>query len=184
MSPSPSSFFGQPQRNRVFAMEGLFTKVDRTTTFIGRAVAQFYFLLASITLYEVVMRYFFHAPTMWAFEMVMLLCAMAWMLSVGFVTQQQGHIAITIFYVISPKRVQWWLDVFANVVGVLVLGTLTYASWPLMRDALVMYELSGTAFNSPEPMITKTVLFLGALMYVVQLVVNTVRHLQTYGSWR
>ena len=165
-------------------MDGLFRKIDLTMTFIGRAVGQFYFIIACMTLYEVIMRYFFDSPTMWAFELVILLCGTAWMLSVGYVTQQKSHIAITILYVISPPRTQWYLDAFSNIVGLIAVTTLAYACWPLMRDALEMYELSGTSFNSPEPMILKTVLFLGCAMYSVQLAVNTVRHLQSFGDWR
>ncbi len=165
-------------------METFLRPVDTVTTFIGRAAGQLYFMLACITFYEVVMRYVFHAPTMWAFEVVMVLCATAWMMSVGYVTQQKGHIAITIVYVLSPAPVQWWLDTFSNVVGVLALGTLAYAAWPMMVEAYRLHELAGTAFNSPEPMIAKTILFLGAAIYVVQLLVNTARHLKTYGHWK
>ena len=47
-----------------------------------------------------------------------------------------------------------------------------------------MHELSGTAFNSPEPMIAKTVLVLGSGIYALQLLVNTIRHLQTFNGGR
>ncbi len=165
-------------------MESLFRGVDRFTTFTGRAVAQLYFILACITVFEVVMRYLFNAPTMWAFELVIILCATAWMLSVGYITQQQGHIGITILYVMAPERTQWYLDLFSNVMGLLAVSTLCYASWPMMHDALTMHELSGTAFNSPEPMIAKTVLVLGSGIYALQLLVNTIRHLQSFNGGR
>lgn len=165
-------------------MESLFKAVDRFSTFTGRAVGQFYFILALITCYEVIMRYLFNAPTMWAFELVMLLCGIVWMLSVGYVTQQKGHIGITVLFVLAPRPVQWYLELFADVAGLLATATLAYACWPLMYDALTMHELSGTSFNSPEPMIAKTVVFLGASMYALQLLVNTLRHLQAYRDWR
>lgn len=165
-------------------MESVFKGVDWFTTFIGRAVGQLYFILACITVFEVMMRYLFNAPTMWAFELVIILCATAWMLSVGYITQQQGHIGITVLYVMAPPRVQWYLDAFSNIMGLLAVATLCYASWPLMHDAITMYERSGTAFNSPEPMIAKTVLVLGSGIYTLQLLVNTIRHLQTFSDGR
>jgi TRAP-type mannitol/chloroaromatic compound transport system permease small subunit len=161
-------------------MEPLMKAIDRTTTFIGRAVGQLYLLLATITVYEVVMRYVFNMPTMWAFELVIIMCATAWMLSVGYITQQQGHIGITILYLMMPPKVQWYLDLFSNVVGFLAISALCYASLPLMHDAFSMQELSGTSFNSPEPMIAKTVLVLGSGIYALQLFVNTIRHLQQF----
>ncbi|MBC8159271.1 MAG: TRAP transporter small permease subunit [Alphaproteobacteria bacterium] len=161
-------------------MERLFTAVDRFTTFTGRAVAQLYLLLATITVYEVVMRYLFNKPTLWAFELVIIMCATAWMLSVGYITQQKGHIGITILYLMMPPKVQWYLDLFSNVVGFFAISALCYASVPMMHDALTMHELSGTAFNSPEPMIAKTILVMGSGIYAVQLLVNTIRHLQEF----
>lgn len=165
-------------------MEPLLNAIDRFTTFTGRAVGQLYLILATITVYEVVMRYLFNAPTMWAFELVMILCGAAWMLSVGYITQQKGHIGITILYVLAPKRTQWFMDLFSYVMSFLAIGILGYASWPLMRDALVMGELSGTAFNSPEPIVAKTMLFLGCLIYFVQLLANLIRHIREFGEWR
>lgn len=165
-------------------MEAIFKAIDRFTTFTGRAVGQFYFILAVITVYEVVTRYFLHISNMWVFELVLLLCGVAWILSVGYVTQQKGHISITILYLVMPRRVQWYMDLFSNVVGLGVMLILAYAAWPPMRDAISMGELSGTAFNSPEPMIAKSVLVIGALMYALQLLVNLIRHLREYGQWR
>lgn len=165
-------------------MEQLFKGIDRVTTFIGRAVGQFYFIIACITIYEVVMRYFFNKPTMWAFELAILLCGMAWILSVGYVTQQKGHISITILYLMSSQRVRWYLDLLSDVMGLIAIGILGYAAWTPAHEAISMHELSGTPFNSPEPMIVKSVLVIGCVLYEIQLLVNTIRHLRTYGSWR
>mgnify|MGYP000010259824 CR=1 FL=1 len=165
-------------------MEQLFNGVDRVTTFIGRAVGQFYFIIACITMYEVVLRYFFNKPTMWAFELAILLCGMAWILSVGYVTQQKGHISITILYLMSPPKVRWYLDLLSDVMGLVAIGILGYAAWKPAHEAISMHELSGTPFNSPEPMITKSILVVGCALYFIQLLVNTIRHLRTYGSWR
>jgi hypothetical protein len=42
-------------------------------------------------------------------------------------------------------------------------------------------ERSGTSFNSPEPLILKTLLFVGAVLYSLQLVVNLIKHLTGHG---
>ena len=87
--------------------------IDHLSHFSGLAVAQFYILCAGVTLFEVTMRYVFNAPTQWAFEVAMTLCACAWMLSAGFVTLKNLHIGITVFYIMAKKPVQWWLDFIA-----------------------------------------------------------------------
>ncbi len=95
--------------------------IDRFSRFLGLSVGQFYLLCAFVTLWEVVARYVFHAPTSWAFEVVMVLCATAWMLSVGYVTSHRRHIGITVFYVMASDNTRWWLDLLAMMVGVIAL---------------------------------------------------------------
>jgi TRAP-type mannitol/chloroaromatic compound transport system permease small subunit len=156
--------------------------IDHVSQFLGLAAGQLYLLCAVITTYEVVMRYVFHSPTQWAFEMVMVLCASAWMLSVGYVTRHERHIGITVLYVMAPRRVQWFLDLFALVVGLLAVAILTYAAWEPAARAVTRIERTGSAFNSPQPAILKAMLVVGALLYCAQLVVNLIRHLRTWSA--
>lgn len=65
--------------------------VDHFSRFTGLAVGNLYLIAAGATMWEVIARYVFNAPTQWAFEVVMVLCACAWMLSAGFVTLLQCH---------------------------------------------------------------------------------------------
>jgi TRAP-type mannitol/chloroaromatic compound transport system permease small subunit len=152
--------------------------IDRLSRFLGLAAAQLYLVCALITTYEVVMRYLFNAPTQWAFEVVMVLCASAWMLSVGYITANRSHIGITVLYVMAPRRVRFLLDLFANLVGIAAVGVLAYAAWEPMVRALERIERSGSAFNSPQPTVLKTMLVAGAGLYLVQLAVNLVQLLR------
>ena len=68
------------------AFDGLGQSVDHVSRFVGLAVGNLYLMAAFCTLWEVIARYVFNAPTQWVFEVVMVLCASAWMLSAGFVT--------------------------------------------------------------------------------------------------
>jgi len=106
------------------------SSVDHFSRFLGLAVGNLYLLAAFCTLWEVIARYFFHSPTQWVFEVVMVLCASAWMLSAGFVTLQKRHIGITVFYLMATERTRWWLDLFAMVVGV-------FALYMLVSDTLI-----------------------------------------------
>ena len=153
--------------------------VDHVSRFLGLAVGNLYILCAAVTLYEVVARYVFNAPTQWAFEVVMVLCATAWMLSAGFVTLQKRHIGITVFYVMASDRARWWLDLFAMVVGVFALYMLISDTLIRALDSIDLVERGGTGWNSPLPMILKTVLVLGLFLYLMQLLMNLSRHFQS-----
>ncbi|MEO1793042.1 MAG: TRAP transporter large permease subunit [Pseudomonadota bacterium] len=152
--------------------------VDHFSRFTGLAVGNLYLIAAGATMWEVIARYVFNAPTQWAFEVVMVLCACAWMLSAGFVTLQKRHIGITVFYLMAPERVKWWLDLFAMVVGVFALYMLTSDTMMRALESIDLIERAGSAFNSPLPMMLKTVLCAGLLVYLVQLLVNLFRHFE------
>ncbi|MEO0620738.1 MAG: TRAP transporter large permease subunit [Pseudomonadota bacterium] len=156
-----------------------FSFVDHISRFSGLAVAQLYLICAAVTVYEVIARYVFNAPTSWAFEVVMVVCAVAWMISAGYVTLKKRHIGITVFYIMAGARTQWALDFFAMAVGVAALFMLADDTLVRALDSIDLVERAGTAFNSPEPMVLKTVLCLGAMIYLLQLLVNLWRHFES-----
>jgi TRAP-type mannitol/chloroaromatic compound transport system permease small subunit len=162
-------------------MRALLDGMDRVSQFLGLAVSHFYLVCALITGYEVIMRYVFNAPTLWAFEVVMVTCAAAWVLSGAYVTMRRGHIAITVLYQYTKGWTRWWLDLFIQLVALASMSTLVYALWEPVRSALTGIERSGSSFNSPEPTVLKTLLFVGALLYALQMLANLIRHLQKSG---
>ncbi len=153
--------------------------IDRFSRFLGLSVAQFYILCAFVTLWEVVARYVFDAPTSWAFEVVMVLCATAWMLSVGYVTSHKRHIGITVFYLMAGNDTRWWLDLFGMVVGVFALYMLATDTLVRALESIDIIERYGSAFNSPQPMMLKTALIGGAVLYLAQLLTNLHRHFRS-----
>ena len=166
-----------PKDESVFLPEpGPFRFIDHFSKFSGLAVSQLYLIAALCTIYEVVSRYVFNAPTQWAFEVVMVLCATAWMLSAGYITLHKRHIAINVLYLMAGDRGKWYLDLFAYVVGVIALWLLADDAIVRALDSIRMTEKMGSAWNSPQPLVLKTMLVIGALMYLVQLLVNMHRH--------
>lgn len=163
-------------------MNAIIRAVDRLNQFIGLSVSHLYLICVAITIYEVAMRYLFNSPTQWAFEVVMVVCASAWALSGGYLAMRRSHIAITVVYERTKGRVRWYLELFILMVSIAAMFTFAYALWEPMRDAVTAVERSGTSFNSPEPMILKTLLFVGAVLYGVQLVVNLVKLLSGSGQ--
>ena len=162
-------------------MNALMRAVDRLNQYVGLSVCHLYMICAAVTVYEVAMRYFFNAPTQWAFEVVMVVCASAWALSGSYVTMRRSHIAITVLYEHVHGRGKWWLDLFILLISQAAMSTFAFALWDPMVHAVSSLERSGTSFNSPEPLILKTLLFVGAVLYCLQLVVNLIKHLTGHG---
>jgi len=159
-------------------MSGLLRGIDRVSQFIGLSAAHFYLVCALITAYEVILRYFFNQPTLWAFEVVMVVCAAGWVMSGPYVTMRNAHIAITVAYQYTKGAVRWWLDTFIFAMSILAMSILAYALYGPMVEAIHVVEKSGTSFNSPEPVILKTLMFFGAALYALQSLANLIGHLQ------
>jgi len=167
------------EKDRAGLVGILTASIDRCSRFLGLSVAQFYIICAFVTLWEVVARYVFDAPTSWAFEVVMVLCATAWMLSVGYVTSHKRHIGITVFYLMAGADTRWWLDLFGMVVGVFALYMLATDTLVRALESIDIVERYGSAFNSPQPMMLKTALIGGAVLYLAQLLTNLHRHFRS-----
>ena len=150
--------------------------IDHISHFAGLAVAQFYMVAAAVTVYEVTMRYLFNAPTQWAFEIVMVLCASSWMVSAGYVTLKRRHIGITVFYLMADWRWRWRLDLLAFVIGIIALFLLLTETTEHALKAIDIVERTGSGFNSPMPTVLKTLQAVGATLYLAQLFRNLHSH--------
>ncbi|WP_218186391.1 TRAP transporter large permease subunit [Terasakiispira papahanaumokuakeensis] len=156
-----------------------YTAIDHLSHFSGLGIAMLYLVAAGATLWEVIARYVFHAPTQWAFEVVMVLCAATWMLSSGYITLKNRHIGITVIHGMVSERARWWLDLFALCTGIVALFLLLSDASIRAYTALSHVERTGSAFNSPMPMLLKLLLALGGFLYLAQLIVNLYRHVRS-----
>ncbi|MEZ5837122.1 MAG: TRAP transporter large permease subunit [Geminicoccaceae bacterium] len=156
--------------------------VDHISHFSGLGISMVYVVAAGATLWEVFSRYVLHAPTFWAFEVVMVLCAAAWMGSAGYITLKQRHIGITVFHQLAGDLGRWWLDLFAMIVGIIALFLLLSDASIRAYSSIAQVERTGSAFNSPMPMMLKSLLMVGGFLYLAQLTANLHRHVT--GKWR
>jgi TRAP-type C4-dicarboxylate transport system permease small subunit len=152
--------------------------VDALNRFLGEKLCWLYLAAVLVTAYEVVMRYLFNAPTTWAFELTVLLCATCYLLSGGYVTQKRAHITITAVVMFLPERFRWWQELFAMLVGIAAMSLLVWSAWgPAVRAASIV-ERTGSAWNPPNPAIIKPLIAVGGALIVLQLLVQLWRHLR------
>ncbi|MDH3661990.1 MAG: TRAP transporter small permease [Alphaproteobacteria bacterium] len=152
--------------------------IDRLNRLLGEYVCYLYLVAVVVTTYEVVMRYLFNAPTSWAFELTVLMCGICYLLSGGFVTGQRKHIAITALYDLASPKLKWQLDIAAMIVGIAAMSLLVWAAWKPAMKAIRLVERTGSAWDSPSPAIIKPMIAIGALLIVLQLIVQLYRHIK------
>ncbi|NVO24640.1 TRAP transporter small permease [Donghicola sp. C2-DW-16] len=152
--------------------------MDGVSVFVGQACSVLFFACIGVSAYEVVARYGFDAPTLWSTELAMTLCASAWVLSVGYVTERHRHISITMLEILVGERVWRVFRLIQMIVATGAVITLSMALYHPAAKVLSRTEYSGTALNSIQPTYLKVLIFVGCIFYILQLLANIIRWAQ------
>jgi TRAP-type mannitol/chloroaromatic compound transport system permease small subunit len=88
-------------------------KIDRFTDVIGLGVAWLNVPLVLAVSYEVVARYFFHAPTIWVFDVTYMLYGTIFMLGAAYALHLGAHIRTDFFFETWSTRTKGLIDSIA-----------------------------------------------------------------------
>ncbi|MEN2977521.1 TRAP transporter small permease (plasmid) [Tistrella bauzanensis] len=126
-----------------------------------------------ILIQEVILRYVFNAPTIWAHETTIFLCAVAFVYGGLYCTARDSHIRVVLFYDIAHGRIRQTLDVAISLVCMAASGFFAWAAWQLVARAIFRpdgsfrLETSGSAWDPAFPAYLK--LFLLAVLGLMTL---------------
>ncbi|MDV7202345.1 TRAP transporter small permease [Roseovarius sp. 10] len=98
-------------------------------------------LIVAIYAYEVTMRYFFVAPTMWASDFVSFLLLFSVFLVMPWLTREGGHVAVTLLPDMLPERLGSLLLRLGWIAGS---AACLWAAWISLQENIVLFE-RGTA---------------------------------------
>ena len=148
--------------------------LDRIALWLGRAVAWCFAAIVAIMVYEVVARYGFNAPTVWAHEVSVLLAAIGFVFGGAYCMAEGTHMRVTVLVENRPglARISEWLGLVA---GVIYLSGLAFAAWRMAERAVWRFsisgawdpERSGSTLNSALPAYLKALLFIGASLFLL-----------------
>lgn len=152
---------------------------------LAHGAAWLFLVAIAISAYEVVMRYVFTAPSAWVNETTTALCAVAFALGGAWCMAQGEHVRITFLLDRVHGRPRQALEILALVVGVVYLGGLGYALIGQASDAVWRFgaggrwtpELTPGPPNWPLPSITKSVLALGTVLFLLVTLTHLARRL-------
>ncbi|SFJ58283.1 TRAP transporter small permease subunit [Jannaschia pohangensis] len=151
---------------------GLF---DRLSCFLGRVVMALIAVMVCVMLYEVLLRYVFEKPTLWANEVTLWLAGFTFLLSGLYAMQQRSHIRIYLLYDIMPRWAQRTCDVISTLLIVVFAFFLVWGGWGEATQKFLRWELYGTAFNPPLPATIKPAILLVIVLVALQAVANLFR---------
>ena len=127
-----------------------------------------------VMFYEVVSRYVFIKPTLWANELSIWLAALVFLMSGLYAMQQRAHIRI---YIIYDKFPTWGRRV-SDTVSVALIWifaiSLTWGGFNEARDKFFRGETMGTAWDPPIPATVKPAILIVVAFVAIQALSNLI----------
>lgn len=142
--------------------------VDRISLGLGRGLSVLFLVAVLLTVYEVVMRYAFNAPTIWVHDMVIVLSAVCFIFGGPLASQQRSHIQMASYFDKASPRVRSALDQLCHVLAAAFLGMFLFGALKVAIPSLELMETSGRAWDVPIPAFLKATLVLGAALMLAQ----------------
>ena len=92
--------------------------------------------------YEVVSRYIFDAPTIWAHQASYLMFGMQYLLAGGFALLHGDHVRVDVVYIKLPRRAQIGMDIFTSTFFFIFAIALAGTCWRFFIDSYDMGEVT------------------------------------------
>lgn len=150
------------------------TRLDRVSVFMGRVTMMLIILLTSVMIYEVILRYVFERPTLWANELSLWLAGFVFLLAGLYAMQQRSHIRIFLLYDVCPRWLQRTFDCISTFLIVLFAFFLIYGGYGEAFQKFMRWETFGTAFDPPIPATLKMMVLIIIALVALQAVINLV----------
>jgi len=152
--------------------------IDRISEVSGFVAAWLIAPLIAAMCYEVIARYVFHAPTIWAYELTYLLTGAGWLLGMAYTLRFGAHIRIDVVYLNFSPRNQARVDVIGYVF--LLLPFLIWLVTALDDRALATFrsgEKTGQSAWNPPLWPFRAVFFVSFLLLTLQIIAELIRKL-------
>lgn len=159
-------------------LDAILSFVDNVNEWVGRILTYGVFVMFILVLTEVIRRYFFNSPTVWANELTQLVFGTYVILSGGHILARNGHVNVDIFYARLSGKTKAIIDIITFSVFALFCGMLLYYGGSLAWESLSTFEHSQSAWNPPlYPF--KLMIPLAALLLLLQGIAKLIRDIRT-----
>lgn len=157
----------------------LFLKfADKMSEATGKLFAWLIVGLVGGLMYEVIARYVFNAPTIWAYDITYMIYGAHFMMGAAWLLYARGYVRIDVFYRLLPPRWQGGVDAFLFLVLFFpVMVVLLYKGIPYAAFSWSLKETSTAGAWSPPIYPLKTVLPMAIILLMLQGVAEFIRSL-------
>lgn len=130
--------------------------------------------MLAIMIWEIVMRYFFNAPSQWAYEISLFLYGGYIVLGGAYTHLAGGHVNVDIIWGQLPPRGRALLDVLTSVFAFLFLGVLF---WVSLKITINSWQIGETTMSHWKPIYypLRTTLPVGCFLFLMQVLAKLIR---------
>ncbi len=157
-------------------MNKLLFTVDKMSTFVGKVFSWLIVSLTFLITWEVFSRYALDAPHDWAFDLMIQMYGMLFMMSGAYTLSKNNMVRGDVLYGFFPPRLQAGLDLTLYFVFFLPgMTALIWAGYIYAGESWAIWEHSGITANGPPVYQFKTIIPLAGGFMLIQGIVEIIR---------
>lgn len=131
-------------------------------------------LIVIVMFYEVVSRYVFARPTLWANELSLWIAAFVFLLAGQYAMQQRSHIRIYVIYDMMPRFFQKASDILSLALLLFFVFAMVWGGYDDAMRRFLRMETFGTAWDPPIPGIVKPAILIIIVLVAIQAISNLI----------
>lgn len=149
--------------------------VNQISEFCGKLAAWMFFIIAVMITYEVVARYVFLAPTIWAEEMSQFFQIWATYLAAAYVLKHRKLISIDSVVSKFSPRTQWFFDLFSLTFIAVFCAVAIYYGSLILIESIQVGRATSTMMAVPKWM-TESAIPIGFSLLLLQTIAEITNH--------
>ncbi len=123
--------------------------VERVNLLLGYCSGLGILAMGIILFYEVIARYFFNSPTIWAQEISIYLFIWTMLAGAAYTLQVGKHVRIDLLIIRFSVKTQNFLEFVTSIFGMLFSAYVTVQGWNMLKATLKYHKLSATPLRVP-----------------------------------
>jgi TRAP-type mannitol/chloroaromatic compound transport system permease small subunit len=148
-------------------IDAILKVIDFINDWVGKVFSFLIIAVMCIMTFETVMRYIFHAPTIWASDTSWIIAGIYFLFGGAYAMRRGAHVNMDVVYKLFKPRVRATIDVFMALVFFLFCFILIYYGIPFASRSLMTHELTTPPSNLPV-YFTKTALPVAVILMALQ----------------
>ncbi|MFC1870853.1 TRAP transporter small permease subunit [Chloroflexota bacterium] len=153
--------------------------IDRISELVGKAASFLVLPLAGVMGYDVIARYVFNAPTIWAHETTTFLFGALSILGIAYTLKVNGHINVDIIHKRFSPRARAIVDIVTSLLFFSFCSVLLWKGFEMAWSSLIVLEFSARTPWEPPIYPIKMTMPIAAFLLLLQGLAKFIRDLTT-----